>query len=375
MKRYPAYEFPEYVDWKPQPEVQAGFEACLKADAERAALIEALDEAALLRLYEGLLAARLHDIQLKRWVMQGVITKAWLGSGEEAVTVGGCAALAEEDVVGPMIRNGAALIERGMSLRECFAAYLGTTDSITGGRDLHIGDPTKGVIPPISHVGDLVPVMAGCALAFKLRGEPRVALTWTGDGSTATGAVHEGLRMAAASKAPLVCVIQDNQVALGTQRSAHFKGDFVAMGAAYGAKALEMDGNNVLDCYAATKLAVDACRAGEGPAILVARTFRMGGHATHDEREARELFDDALFSHWGARDPVGTYETWLMERKGVTRETLEAVEAEVIERIEAAAEDAKSRRGEREPDPATQQDGVFAEARIEPERRLRPENG
>lgn len=362
MKRYPAFEFPEYVDWRPDPEVQAEFarRAGEGADPERRARIAALDEPALLRLYEGLLAARLHDIQLKRWVRQGVISKAWLGSGEEAVTVGSCAALGPDDVVGPMIRNAAACIERGMSLVTCFAAYLGTTDTITGGRDMHIGDPDRGVIPPISHVADLVPVMAGCALAFKMRREPRVALTWTGDGSTACGAFHEGLRMAAATGAPLVCVVQDNGVALGTPAAVHFKGDFDDLGRAYGVRSLSMDGNHVLDCYAATALAVERCRAGEGPVLLVARTFRMGGHATHDEREARELFDAETYARWGRRDPIGCYEQWLADERGVPRERLEALEAEVTARVEAAAAEALSGRQTRQPDPAAQREGVYA---------------
>ncbi len=360
MKRYPAYEFPEYVNWQPSPEVQAAFDERTRAEPERAALIAALDEPALLKLYEGLVAARLHDVQLKRWVKQGVITKAWLGSGEEAVTIGGCAALGPDDVVGPMIRNASACIERGMSLVSCFAGYLGTTDTITGGRDLHIGDPDRGVIPPISHVGDLVPVMTGCALAFKLRQEPRVALTWTGDGSTATGAVHEGLRVAAALGVPLVCVVQDNGVALGTRNTTHYTGDFSAYGAAYGARLLEMDGNHVLDCYAATRLAVDACRAGEGPVFLVAHTFRMGGHATHDEREARDLFDAETYARWGARDPVGTYETWLTETRGIAADRLEEIEAAALKRIEDAAAEAAARRDAAQPDPKTVTDGVYA---------------
>jgi len=352
MKRYPAFEFPEYVDWRPDPAVQAAF-------AEAADGVDLAPDA-LLALYADLLTARLHDIQLKRWVMRGVITKAWLGSGEEAVTVGGCAALGPDDIVGPMIRNASACFVRGMSLRECFAGYLATTDTITGGRDLHIGDPAKGVIPPISHVGDLVPVMAGCALAFKLRGEPRVALTWTGDGSTATGAVHEGLRTASALRVPLVCVIQDNGVALGTHGGVHYRGDFMAYGAAYGTKLIEMDGNHVLDCYAKTKRAVELCRAGEGPVVMGARTFRMGGHATHDEREARALFDADTYAHWGQRDPVGMYETWLREAAGVSGEGLQTIEDEVTARVDAAAAEALARRDGAAPDPATQADGVYA---------------
>lgn len=362
MKRYAAYEFPEYVDWTPDPDVQAGFAAAIARDPERAALIAGLDDDTLLGLYRGLVTARLHDVQLKRWVKQGVITKAWLGSGEEAITIGACAALEADDVVGPMIRNAGALFLRGVPLESCFAAYLGTVDTITRGRDLHIGDLDLGVIPPISHIGDLVPVMAGAAMAFRMRGEKRVALTWTGDGSTATGAFHEGLRTAAAFGAPLVCVVQDNQVALGTRIEAAYRGDFTAFGNAYGAMLIEMDGNNVLDCYAATHRAVQACRAGDGPVIIVTRTFRMGGHATHDEREARELFDDAVYRHWGQRDPVGCYETWLVDVRGVDRARLEAIEEQVSAEIDAAAAKAKAGRGVREPDPATVSDGVYAPA-------------
>ena len=365
MKRYPAYEFSEYVDWTPSPEVQTEFDARTRSDADRAALIANLDEAALLRLYTGLVTARLHDIQLKRWVKQGVITKAWLGSGEEAATVGACAALGDDDFVGPMIRNASACIERGMPLVSCFAAYLGTTDSITGGRDLHIGDPARGVMPPISHVADLVPVIAGCALAFKLRREPRVALTWTGDGSTATGAFHEGMRVAAAAGAPFICVVQDNGVALGTRGDAHFRGDFESLGTAYGCATLSMDGNHVLDCYAATRLAAEQCRRGEGPVIIVARTFRMGGHATHDEREARDLFDDATYAHWGRRDPIGMFETWLTEVRGVNSERLAECERGALAQVEAAAAHALSRRETHQPDPDTVADGVYSSRPVE----------
>ncbi len=359
MKRYPAFEFPEYVDWTPDAEAQAEFNR-LVSEGPRAEFIANLSEDALLDLYRGLVMARLHDIQLKRWVKQGVITKAWLGSGEEAITVGACAALGEADVVGPMIRNASALIERGVPLTACFSSYLGTTDNITGGRDLHIGDPDKGVIPPISHIGDLVPVMVGCALAFKLSGDDRVALTWTGDGSTATGAVHEGLRMASAVGAPFICVIQNNQVALGTRTTVHTQGNYHSFGQAYGATLIEMSGNHVLDCYGATEEAVALCRAGKGPVIIVTETFRMGGHATHDEREARELFEPETYAYWGKRDPVGMYETWLLQERKIAPEVLERIEQTALKVIDEAARTAVSRRESHAPDVATQTDGVYA---------------
>ena len=360
MKRYPAYEFPEYVHWSADPKVISQFHR-LTETPDRAPYIDVLTYDQLLSLYTQLVKSRLHDIQLKRWVKQGVITKAWLGSGEEAVTIGICAALNEGDVVGPMIRNAGALIARGVPLEVCFAAYLGTTDTITRGRDLHIGDPARGVIPPISHVGDIVPVMGGCALAFKLRNEPRLALTWTGDGSTATGIFHEGMRVAAALKTPLINVIQDNQVALGTRNEVHHQGRFESWGEVYGIPCLSVDGNNVLDCYAATMIVAERARRGGGPALLVARTFRMGGHATHDEREARRLFDDQVYQYWGARDPIGCYEAWLMRYRDVSEAHLAEIERHVAQEVDDAARFAQSRKQSHAPSTEELMRGVFAE--------------
>jgi hypothetical protein len=133
-------------------------------------------------------------------------------------------------------------------------------------------------------------------------------------------------------------------------------------GRAYGCQLLEVDGNHVLDCYAATAEAAAACRAGEGPVILVATTFRMGGHATHDEREGRALFDASTWAYWGQRDPIGCYETWLIEEKGIEPTRLTAIEAAVGARIEAAAAQALSRRESHAPDPATVTHGVYGGA-------------
>ena len=359
MKRYPAYDPPEYLDWSVDQEHLRAYSA-LASEGEKGVFIRALSDEALLELYRQLLLTRLHDVQLKRWVKQGVITKAWLGTGEEAVTIGMCAALNEGDYVGPMIRNAGALIARGVPLEVCFAAYLGTTDTLARGRDLHIGDPSRGVIPPISHVGDLVPVMAGVALAFKLKSEPQVAMTWTGDGSTATGAFHEGMRCEGALKAPLISVIQDNGVALGTPQGAHHRGNFEAMGEVYGAQTWVADGNHVLDCFATAQLASERCRAGEGPALIVARTFRMGGHATHDEREARSLIPADQYAWWGARDPIGLYEAWLAHERGLSEAQLSEIEEECVARVDEAARVARERKHSHAPSADELLHGVYA---------------
>ena len=270
------------------------FRETLERDPERAAVVARLAPEVMTALYAGLVRARLHDIQLKRWVRTGVISKAWLGTGEEAVTVGPVHALERgRDVVAPMIRNAAACCELGMPVADMLRAYLGSDDSPSRGRDLHVGAWGRGVLQPISHVGDMVPVISGIALTFRLRREPRVALTWVGDGAANTAAAHEGTNFAAVRRLPAIFILQNNQVALGTPLARHhLPGQFHEWAASYGIHGAEFDGNNVLDAYAATRLAAERCRRGEGPALLVADTFRMGGHATHDEREARETLPD-----------------------------------------------------------------------------------
>ena len=340
MKRYPAFDPPEYVNWQPDPDVVAAFERTLATDPERAAVIGALSEDELLSIHRDLLRTRIHDIGLKRWVRTGVISKAWLGTGEEAVTVGNVRALdADRDVVSPMIRNAGALHMMGMPLADMFRGYLATSDSPSAGRDLHIGDLAAGIIQPISHMGTSVTIVAGVALSFRTRGEDRVAMTWVGDGATKCAACHEGMNLAAVQDLPVIFVIQNNQVALGTPSQAHGIGDLHAWPAMYGIPSWSCDGNNVLDVYAATRLAVDRCRSGNGPAAIVADTFRMGGHATHDEREARETFSPELFAAWGKRDPVGLFETWL-ERRGVARSVLDRMDEEVTEEMDRAADEA-----------------------------------
>src|SRR5213594_3264395 len=243
----------------------AAYRATLEHDAERAALIARLAPGDLLRLYEGMVRFRLHDITLNRWVRQGVLSKAWLGTGEEAVSVGSVRALRRGDLVGPMIRNAGACHEMGMPVSDMLRAYLGTYDTITKGRDLHTGDPEKGVIPPISMVGALVPVFAGIGLAIRQQGKKNVALTWVGDGATRTQDFHEGANLAAVLRLPVILVIQNNQVGLGTSLQAAVAGDLRSLHRAYGARGFACDGNNVLDVYAATRLAAAMCREGEGP--------------------------------------------------------------------------------------------------------------
>jgi len=362
LKRFPLFDPPEYVHWAPDPALLSAYVKTVHQAPEREAVIEGLSRDDLLHLYAGLLRNRLYDIALKRWVRTGVLTKAWLGTGEEAVTIGSVHALSAGDLVAPMIRNAGACHEMGMPLTDCFRGYLGTQDSPTRGRDLHIGDLKHGVIAPISHVGAVIPVTVGVALGFKLKGQKNVAMTWVGDGSTKTGDFHEGLNMAATMNAPVIVIIQNNQIALGTRLEQHQRGRFGDYAKMYGIRGGTFDGNHVLDAYAATKLAVDHARGGGGPSLLIAETFRMGGHATHDEREARQTFPAELFTRWGRRDPIGMYEGYLQHEVGVEKQMLQDIEERVVVEVDLGAEEALASQTKSPADPSTVSDGLFAPA-------------
>jgi 2-oxoisovalerate dehydrogenase E1 component len=343
VKRYPAFDPPEYKDWTPEPEVMEEFRSSIESDDARRSIISDLGPEQHLTLYRGLLCNRLFDIMLKRWVRQGVISKAWLGTGEEAVTIGAVHALGNGDVVGPMIRNTGAFHEKGISLVDLFRTYLGTEDSPTAGRDIHLGNLERGVVAPISMVGSLVPVCAGVALSFRLRGEDRVALTWAGDGTTRTTGFHEGMMCARDLSIPLIVVVQDNQIAMGTPRAVYSRAPLEEVATIYGVQRFLCNGNHVLDVYAATSLAAEICRSGKGPVIIAAKTLRMGGHATHDEGESRDILPPELFEYWGKRDPVGMYETYLAESEfrlssdWSNREALERIEVEIIGEVNQSA--------------------------------------
>jgi TPP-dependent pyruvate/acetoin dehydrogenase alpha subunit len=396
MRRYPAFDPPEYVVWTRDDREVEQFRRVLRTDPARAAVLERLTLEQRLDLYRGLVRTRLTDIALKRWVRQGVISKAWLGTGEEATTVGPVHALRrlrtadfglqidasavagstsqsalprgrprnpQSDIVAPMIRNSGACTEMGMPVADIFRAYMGTSDGPSRGRDGHYGSLSHGVIAPISHVGDMVPIVTGIALSFAIRGTDQVAMTWIGDGSTKAGVAHEGLNFAAVRRAPAIFIIQNNQVALGTRLEQHHLSangsPFADWPRAYGMWGGVFDGNNVLDAYALTTLAVERCRRGEGPALLVAETFRMGGHATHDEAEARQTFAAELFERWGRRDPVGLYEEYLVD-EGVARSALHDVEIDVEAEVERAQEEALASRRERMPTGESAEVGVYA---------------
>jgi TPP-dependent pyruvate/acetoin dehydrogenase alpha subunit len=282
-------------------------------------------------LYYYLRLNRRVDEQLTNLYRQGkVVGGVYSSLGQEAISVGTAYALVPEDVVGIMIRNAGAMLVRGFRPRDLFMQYMARRDGPTGGRDAntHFGDLKRGVIAPISMLGELVPLLAGVALAAKIRREPRVALTYVGDGSTSTTPFHEGLNFAAVLQLPLILIAENNGWAYSTpieKQTANVR--LVDRAQAYGIAGSVIDGNNVLEVYEATRQAAERARKGGGPTLIEARTMRMKGHAEHDD--ARYVPKE-LIEKWRKRDPIVTYEKFLAENNQLSRKE----KAGIDERVE-----------------------------------------
>jgi TPP-dependent pyruvate/acetoin dehydrogenase alpha subunit len=258
-----------------------------------------------------------------------VVGGLYLSLGQEAISVGTSYALGPDDWIAPMIRNVGALLVRGYKPYDIATQYMARYTSPTLGKDgtSHFGDLKKRhVVSPISMLGDLIPVMTGIAMAGRYLGQKIVSMTWIGDGGTSTGAFHEGMNLAAAQKAPFVCVIENNQWAYSTpvKKQVPIK-NLADRAKAYGIQSYIVDGNDVVAVYETSRRAVEQCRAGDGPVIIEAKTMRMRGHAQHDPAE---YVPKEMFAYWKQRDPLERYEKYLTENKiwDAKKEDLEAAE-------------------------------------------------
>src|SRR5580704_16895331 len=236
--------------------------------------------------------------------------------GQEAISVGTAYALEKRDWLAPMIRNIGALLVKGVPPRHIITQHMAKFTSPTQGKDgtSHFGDlENLHIISPISMLGDLIPVMAGVAMAGRYLGQKIVALTWIGDGGSSTGVFHEGLNFAAVQKAALVLILENNQWAYSTPVRRQVPIENLADRAkAYGIASYIVDGNDVVAVYQTAKEAVDRARAGEGPILIEAKSMRMRGHAQHDPAE---YVPKEMFEHWKQRDPIEQYEQFLMGKK------------------------------------------------------------
>jgi TPP-dependent pyruvate/acetoin dehydrogenase alpha subunit len=308
----------------------------------------------------GLSVDELHDIwyylQLTRQVetvlthlyrQNKVIGGLYRSLGQEGSAVASAYALRRRrdgtgDVIAPAIRNLGSLFVMGARPADVMRQYMARGDSPTRGREqnVHFTDYDRGWIGLISHLGVMIEVMAGVAMSFRLRGEDRVALTWTGDGATSTGAFHEGFNLAAVQRAPLVVIVENNCYAYSTPISKQTAcASFVDKAPGYGVHGASCDGNDVVAVYAMTRQAVDRARSGAGASLLEVMTYRRLGHAEHDQQgyvPAGEL------EAWAERDPIDRFERVLLQEGLSTAARLEEIRAQVAAEVDAARAEAEA---------------------------------
>jgi TPP-dependent pyruvate/acetoin dehydrogenase alpha subunit len=260
--------------------------------------------------------------------------------GQEACAIGSAYALRREDVLSPLIRNLGSMLVKGATPLEVLRQYMAKGDSPTRGRELniHFGDvEDRNFVGQISHLGDMVPVMAGVTLSFKLRREPRVGLVYVGDGATSTGAFHEGINFAAVQRCPLVVIVENNRYAYSTPTSRQCAAErLVDKAAGYGIPGVRADGNDVIAAYQVTRDAVARARRGEGVTLIELMTYRRKGHAEHDNQS---YVPAGEIDRWAAEnDPLDRYVRRLTTAEGVAASELEAIEARVQAEIDDATD-------------------------------------
>ncbi len=274
------------------------------------------------------------------------------GYGQEAVSAGAVWALSSQDRLCILHRDLAAHLIRGVEPATILAQYMGRATGPSHGRDgnVHFAEARLGCVSMVSMLPDMLCVTVGLALAAKLSGEPRVAMTWCGDGASSRGDFHEALNWAGVQKLPAIFILENNQYAYSTPVARQFPVDPVSRAAAYGMPGVKVDGNDAEAMFEAVRVARLRGLAGEGPTLIEAETMRMHGHAAHDDSR---YVPPELFEYWRARDPI---ELQLRRLRDLDVD-VDGLGAEVSAEIDAATQAALA---QPMPDPADVLEGVFA---------------
>ncbi|HEV7771644.1 MAG TPA: thiamine pyrophosphate-dependent dehydrogenase E1 component subunit alpha [Solirubrobacterales bacterium] len=279
------------------------------------------------------------------------------GRGQEAISVGAAFALGPRDRLCILHRDLGAHFVRGVTPDRYLANYMGRAGAVTGGKDgnMHFGDRTLGCVGMVSMLPDMALVANGMALAFKMRGEPRVAMTFFGEGSTANGQWHEAMNLAGIHRLPVVFVLENNQFAYSTPNALEFAVDPVERAAGYGFPGTNIDGNDVEAVFEAADAAAERARGGGGPALIECQTMRMHGHGAHDDMS---YVPAGMLEEWQKRDPIERYAARLVADFGFAEAEVEEIREGVRSYVAECAEKALA---SPLPDPAIATEGVFAE--------------
>jgi TPP-dependent pyruvate/acetoin dehydrogenase alpha subunit len=273
-----------------------------------------------------------------------VIGGLYRSLGQEGESVAATYALdfKQGDVVQPLIRNLGSLLVAGAKPVDIIKQYMAKGDSPTRGRELniHFGNPaTDGFIGQISMLGDMIPVIAGIALAGRMQKRNLVTLGFIGDGGSSTGAFWEGMNFATVLNLPMVVVIENNGYAYSTPTVRQSALTTLADKAkAFGCAGETVDGNDVFAVYDAAKAAIERARGGGGVTLLEVVTFRMKGHAEHDNAS---YVPPELVEEWKAKDPIARFERALMQNGTAAQSEFDDVQKRVREEVDRATDEAE----------------------------------
>ena len=319
-----------------------------------------LDREDLLELLRNMLLTRSVEDRGRDLFKQGKVPGSfYTGLGNEGSSVATGTAMGPDDVGTPIQRNMGVHIARGTEPWRILAQYMGRRDGPSRGRDgnVHFAERHLGLIAMVSHLPGMLPVAVGCALAFRIRAEPRVAVGWLGDGASSRGDAHEAMNFAGVRQLPVVFVLNNNQYAYSTPNRLQYAIERLADRAhAYGFDGVTVDGTDVLAVYREARVAIHKARAGAGPTLIESLTLRMEGHGVHDPAGyvPRDLHDE-----WSRRDPIDRFRAWLQEHAELT----DGEDSEISEYVKRVVREASVRAEESpQPDPAELEDGVFADA-------------
>ena len=277
----------------------------------------------LQQFYLAILKPRLIEEKMLILLRQGKISKWFSGYGQEAVSVGAALGMDATEYILPMHRNLGVFTSRGIPLAKLFSQFQGKEAGFTKGRDrsFHFGTIDYKIVGMISHLGPQLGIADGIALAHKLKKENAATLVFTGDGGASEGDFHESVNVAAVWDLPVIFAIENNHWGLSTPSKEQFRcKQFIDKAIGYGIEAVQVDGNNILEVYAAVKKIAISIRKNPRPFLLECMTFRMRGH---EEASGTKYYPEGLQASWAVKDPVVNFEKWLLESKIINSKFIE----------------------------------------------------
>ncbi len=292
----------------------------------------------LLQLYKNILTPRMIEEKMLLLLRQGRIAKWFSGIGQEAISVGVATALNQDEFILPMHRNLGVFTTRGIPMNRLFSQFQGKPSGFTQGRDrsFHFGSQEYHIVGMISHLGPQLGVADGIALGNKLRQEKKVTVVFSGDGGASEGDFHESINTAAVWDLPVIFIVENNGYGLSTPSNEQFKcKSFADKAIGYGIEGISIDGNNVLKVYETIKNLAESIRENPRPVLLECVTFRMRGH---EEASGTKYVPKELFDVWGRKDPVNTFEKFLVDEGVLTEDIIEKLRADIKHDIEAGLE-------------------------------------